>query len=33
MLDVLRIALTVLFFAVHVVFAAGCDRLMGGTTR
>jgi hypothetical protein len=33
MLDVLCIALTVLFFGVNVAFAAGCDRLMRGTTR
>jgi hypothetical protein len=33
MLDVLCIALTVLFFTVNVAFAVGCDRLTGGTTR
>jgi hypothetical protein len=29
MLDVLCIALAVLFFGVNVAFAVGCDRLMG----
>jgi len=33
MLDVLAVVLTLLFFAVNVAFAAGCDRLMRGTTR
>jgi hypothetical protein len=33
MLDVLCIALTVLYFAVNVAFAAGLDRLKGGMRR
>jgi hypothetical protein len=30
MLDILVIAITVVYFAANVAFAFGCDRLMGG---
>ncbi len=34
MLDVLFVAITIVFFAVNAAFALGCDRLMGqGRTR
>jgi len=33
MFDLLCVVLILLFFAVNVAFAIGCDRLMGLTTR